>query len=98
VEDADYHPKVYTRIADSGVTFSLLYVCHYRQSPVMRNRLNRRLISELETHPHIRLAYPTRHLVNSEETSAPSAVLGFDSTNAPFLRPPARVLPAVETD
>ena len=87
VEDADYVPKVYTRIADSGVTFSLLYVCHYRQTPVMRNRINRRLIAELETHEHIRLAYPTRQLINTVESAAPSAVLGQDSTQAPFLRP-----------
>ena len=87
VEDADYLPKVYTRIADSGVTFSLLYVCHYRQTPVMRNRINRRLIAELETHEHIRLAYPTRQLINTVESALPSAVLGVDSTSAPFLRP-----------
>jgi small-conductance mechanosensitive channel len=86
VEDADYQPKVYTRIADSGVTFSLLYVCHYRQAPVMKNRINRRLISELETHEHIRLAYPTRQVVNTIESLAPSAVLGQDSTRTPFLK------------
>ena len=87
VEDADYHPKVYTRIADSGVTFSLLYVCHYRQTPMMRNRINRRLIAELETHGHIRLAYPTRQLVTSADgIGSPSAVLGRDETQAPFGR------------
>jgi len=84
VEDAEYQPKVYTRIADSGVTFSLLYVCHYRNSPAMRNRINRRLIAELETHEHIRLAYPTRQLVTGESAGMPSAVLGTDATRAPF--------------
>jgi hypothetical protein len=87
VEDADYHPKVYTRIAENGVTFSLLYVCHYRQTPMMRNRINRRLIAELETHGHIRLAYPTRQLVTSADgIGSPSAVLGRDETQAPFGR------------
>ena len=88
VEDADYHPKVYTRLADSGVTFSLLYVCHYRHTPVMRNRINRRLIAELETHSHIRLAYPTRQVVTSvDAVGQPSAVLGVDETKAPFPGP-----------
>lgn len=86
-EDAEYQPKVYTRIADCGITFSLLYVCHYRQTATMRNRLNRRLIAELETHEHIRLAYPTRQVINTVESVAPTAVLGQDSTSAPFLRP-----------
>ena len=90
VEDADYHPKVYTRLADSGVTFSLLYVCHYRHTPMMRNRINRRIIAELEKHPHIRLAYPTRQLVTAADvTGLPSAVLGRDETKAPFGPPPA---------
>ena len=88
VEDADYHPKVYTRIAENGVTFSLLYVCHYRQTPMMRNRINRRLIAELETHSHIRLAYPTRQLVTAADSAGlPSAVLGLDQTQVPFPRP-----------
>ncbi len=89
VEDADYQPKIYTRIADSGVTFSLLYVSHYRSSSSTRNRINRRLIAELETHPHIQLAYPTTHVLTSvEQAGSPAAVLGQDVTQAPFpLRP-----------
>jgi small-conductance mechanosensitive channel len=88
VEDADYHPKVYTRITENGVTFSLLYVCHYRHTPMMRNRINRRLIAELETHGHIRLAYPTRQLVAATENQGlPSAVLGRAETQVPFVRP-----------
>lgn len=86
VEDADYRPKVYTRIADCGVTFSLLYVCHYKGSSAMRNRLNRRLIAELETHEHIRLAYPTRQLITSDSAATPSAILGADETRVPFQR------------
>jgi len=85
VEDADYRPKIYTRIADSGVTFSLLYVSHYRSSSSTRNRINRRLIAELETHPHIQLAYHTTHVLTSvEQAGSPSAVLGQEVTQAPF--------------
>jgi small-conductance mechanosensitive channel len=91
VEDADYRPKIYSRIADSGVTFSLIYVSHYRRSSVTRNRINRRLISELETHPHIQLAYNTLQVMASVgQAGAPSAVLGSDHTQAPFpIRPGA---------
>ena len=85
VEDADYRPKIYTRIADSGVTFSLIYVSHYRNTSSTRNRINRRLIAELETHPHIQLAYNTLQvLANVAPSGGPSAVLGQDVTQAPF--------------
>ncbi len=85
VEDADYSPKIYTRITDNGVTFSLIYVSHYRSSSATRNRINRRLISELETHKHIQLAYNTLSVLASTAVSdGPSAVLGQDVTQAPF--------------
>jgi small-conductance mechanosensitive channel len=88
VEDADYQPKVYTRLADCGVTFSLLYVSHYRGSSSMRNRINRRLIAELETHEHIRLAFPTRQIITGPDIpGVPSAVLGPDATRVPFIKP-----------
>ncbi|HVU17331.1 MAG TPA: mechanosensitive ion channel domain-containing protein [Candidatus Didemnitutus sp.] len=88
VEDADYRPKIYTRIADSGVLFSLIYVSHYRNSSGTRNRINRRLIAELETHKHIQLAYNTLQvLASSTQADTPSAVLGTDATTAPFAFP-----------
>ncbi|MBI2518412.1 MAG: mechanosensitive ion channel [Opitutae bacterium] len=86
VEDADYRPKIYTRIADSGVLFSLIYVSHYKNSSGTRNRINRRLIAELETHRHIQLAYNTLQvLANTTAADTPSAVLGMDATQAPFM-------------
>lgn len=89
VEDAEYQPKIYTRIADSGVTFSLIYISHYRLSSLARNRINRRLIAELETHRHIQLAFNTLQVItNQGEPSSPSAVLGMDATQAPFVRGP----------
>ncbi len=85
VEDADYSPKIYTRITDNGVTFSLIYVSHYRSSSGTRNRINRRLIAELETHKHIQLAYNTLSVLASTAVhDGPSAVLGQDVTQAPF--------------
>lgn len=86
VEDADYRPKIYTRIADSGVLFSLIYVSHYKRASGTRNRINRRLIAELETHRHIQLAYNTLQvLTGSTAPDTPSAVLGHDATQAPFM-------------
>lgn len=86
VEDADYRPKIYTRIADNGVLFSLIYVSHYKNSSGTRNRINRRLIAELETHRHIQLAYNTLQvLANTTAADTPSAVLGMDATQAPFM-------------
>jgi small-conductance mechanosensitive channel len=85
VEDATYVPKIYTTIADSGIMFSLYYVSHYKSSSSTRNRLNRRLIAELETHPHIQLAYRTISLLHAQSVEgAPSAVLGADMTAPPF--------------
>ena len=82
VEDAEYEPKIYTRIADSGITFSLLYVSHYRDTSASRNRINLRLIAELEKNKDIQLAYNTLAvLASAPEKNTPSAVL---HSHAPF--------------
>ena len=91
VEDADYQPKIYTHLAESGVTLSLVFVSHYKNYSLTRNRINRRLVAELETHQHIQLAFQTLHILQgTAEAGAPSAVLGPDETQAPFSfgRPP----------
>lgn len=85
VEDARYEPKIYTTIGDNGVTFSLFYVAHYRNSSSMRNRINRRLVAELEKRPEIQLAYHTLNLLHGQApTGVPSAILGTDTTTPPF--------------
>ena len=87
VEDAEYAPKIYTRIADSGITFSLLYVSHYRNSSGTRNRINLRLIAELEKNQQIQLAYNTLSvLASTAQTDQPAAVL---HSRAPFSSRPA---------
>ena len=86
VEDAEYSPKIYTRIADSGITFSLLYVSHYRNTSSTRNRINLRLIAELEKNNQIQLAYNTLSvLAAAAQTNKPSAVL---HSNPPFFSRP----------
>lgn len=86
VEDANYQPKIYTRITESGVTLSLFFVAHYRHESATRNRINRRLVAELETHAHIRLAYNTLHIRNEPvpTSGGPSATLGPELTTPPF--------------
>lgn len=82
VEDADYRPKIVTHITDSGVTFTLIYVSHYREASIVRNRINRRLIAELETHHDVQLAYTTYSVLASRPTPGPSAVFGKESIQA----------------
>ena len=86
VEDAEYEPKIYTRIADSGITFSLIYVAHYRDCSGTRNRINLRLIAELEKNNRIQLAYNTLEVHASRaHPDQPSAVLGGDPKQAGFV-------------
>ncbi len=76
VEDAEYTPKIYTRIADSGITFSLIYVSHYQNTSGTRNRINLRLIAELEKNKDIQLAYNTLSvLASAAQVDKPSAIL-----------------------
>lgn len=85
VADAVYEPRISTKIADSGVTFSLYYVTHYRDQTTVRNQINRRLIAELETHPAVQLAYNTLQLLHNNPThESPAAVLGTPETRPPF--------------
>jgi small-conductance mechanosensitive channel len=79
VADAEYEPKIHTKLADSGVTLSLFYVSNYRQTSAVRNRLNRRLIAELENHREIQLAYTTMSVLTRQASDGPSAVLGAEA-------------------
>jgi small-conductance mechanosensitive channel len=86
VEDAEYVPKIYTRIANSGVTFSLIYVAHFRDCSATRNRINIRLIAELEKNNRIQLAYTTLEVHASRaHPDQPSAVLGNNSKQMQFV-------------
>ncbi|HEY4246971.1 MAG TPA: mechanosensitive ion channel domain-containing protein [Lacunisphaera sp.] len=89
VEDAEYTPKIYTRVADSGITFSLIYVSHYRRSSSTRNRINVRLIAELEKRSQIQLAYNTLAVQPLTTTpNQPSAILGGDGNQMLFMARP----------
>jgi small-conductance mechanosensitive channel len=92
VEDAIYKPQVNLQIVDTGVTLSLLYVSHFRESSAVRNQLYRRLVSELEKHPNIQLSCPSLQILyDNLEDGAPSAVMGSASTSV--VRPVANAIP-----
>jgi small-conductance mechanosensitive channel len=92
VDDAIYKPQVNLQIVDTGVTLSMLYVSHFRESSITRNQIYRRLVTELERHPHIQLSCPTLQLLHDNlEEGAPSAVMG--SATAPVPRAAARGTP-----
>lgn len=72
VPDTRYEPKIYSIIADSGVTFSLLYVCHYRNFATVRTKINKRIIAEFDARPQVNFAYPTeRHIPTPDGPSFP---------------------------
>jgi len=92
VEDAIYKPQVNLQIVDTGVTLSLLYVSHFRESSAVRNQLYRRLVSELEKHPNIQLSCPSLQILyDNLEDGAPSAAMGSASTSV--VRPVANAIP-----
>lgn len=78
VEDAVYKPKINLQIVDTGVLMNLFYVAHYRQNSATRNKIARRLISELEKHPQIQLSCPIMQILHDNlEPGAPAAVMGM---------------------
>ncbi len=69
-----YEPRVHSVIAESGVTFSLLYMCHYKRLASTRDRINNRIVEELQKDSRMQFAYPTeRHIPTPPQEGAPSA-------------------------
>ena len=65
ITDADYEPKVYTHLADSGYEFSCLHVCNIKQIGITRSKIHRRLAEELKGLKDVELAYPTAREIHS---------------------------------
>ena len=65
VSETAYQPKIFMVLADSGVTFSLVYCCHYRSNGGTRNRINKRIIEEFAKDPRMQLAYPTHREIRT---------------------------------
>ena len=66
--DAIYEPKIMTSIDDSGVTFNLLYVTHYRSRRVVTSQLNERILDEFAKNPKLQFAYPTTRQIPTPES------------------------------
>ncbi len=71
VPDANYQPKIYSFLADSGVMFRLVFVAHYKSCSSTRNRINERIIREFAKDPRMQLAYPTTRQIFSPENEPP---------------------------
>ena len=68
VSDTEYKPKMFSFIADSGITYRLIYVSHYKKGSSTRNKLNERIIAEFAKDPRMQFAYPTqRHIPTPEQ-------------------------------
>jgi small-conductance mechanosensitive channel len=68
IPDATYEPKIVTSIDDSGVTFKLLYVTHYRRRRVTSTQLNERILDEFAKNPKLQFAYPTTRQIPTPES------------------------------
>lgn len=95
VQDALYEPRIFSSIAGNDVAFTLYFVAHYKQFTTVRNRIQKRLISELEKRPHIQLAVQTVQVVTGTPppgatSSSGTSMPGFASsatTAAAVVRP-----------
>ncbi|MBN1268434.1 MAG: mechanosensitive ion channel [Kiritimatiellae bacterium] len=67
IEHTTYEPRIHTTIADSGVTYSVMFVTHYKRFAACRDRISSRIVREVDAHPKINFAYPTqRHIPTAE--------------------------------
>jgi small-conductance mechanosensitive channel len=70
-----FEPRIHSVIADSGITYSLFYMCHLRKVSATRDRLNRRIIQAFQADPRLQFAYPTlRELRSTLDPNAPTAI------------------------
>lgn len=60
-------PRVYTSIAEHGVTVTLRYMTRVRRRREIKSRLSRRIMALLGEHPDVELAYPTYRLFRRGE-------------------------------
>ena len=74
VPDADYRPKIFVRLADWGVEFSCLHVCHFRVIDEAKSRIHARVAEEMARDPRLQLAYPTQRQVSNDFDLPPTLV------------------------
>lgn len=68
-------PKVYVKIADSGVLLTLRYMVRARRRRTMDDTISREILRRFALEPSVEFAYPTMRLFRADETAP-----GPDST------------------
>jgi small-conductance mechanosensitive channel len=77
-------PHIHTFIADSGITFSLFYVAHYRNFTAVRDQIMSRIALEFDRRPELNFAYPTqRHIPTPEGDGLAVRLAGAPAPGAP---------------
>lgn len=96
VQDALYEPRVLSSIAGNDVAYALLFVSHYRNYTEVRNRIQQRLIAEIEKRPHIQLAVTSVQVVppgsppaNGTSVAGAPAMAAFGASATAVTRPAA---------
>ncbi|MBC8453630.1 mechanosensitive ion channel [PVC group bacterium] len=75
-EHAVYEPRIHVLVAESGVCFSLFFVCHYRRFCATKDRILKRVVMEFDKADNINFAYPTeRHIPTPPPISSGNAPL-----------------------
>lgn len=63
-------PKVYVKIADSGVLLTLRYMVRARRRRTMDDTISREILRRFAMEPSVEFAYPTMRLFRADETGA----------------------------
>tara|TARA_B100002052_G_scaffold77256_1_gene70272 strand:- start:167 stop:1072 length:906 start_codon:yes stop_codon:yes gene_type:complete len=63
----DFKPQVYTKVLDSGIEFSIRYLCNPRKRRITSQVLWENILTEFDKHDDIDFAYPTTRFFNNKE-------------------------------
>ena len=63
----DFKPQVYTKVLDSGIEFSIRYLCNPRKRRITSQIMWENILTEFDKHDNIDFAYPTTRFFNNKE-------------------------------
>tara|TARA_Y100000994_G_C15700095_1_gene444742 strand:- start:1650 stop:2555 length:906 start_codon:yes stop_codon:yes gene_type:complete len=63
----DFKPQVYTKVLDSGIEFSIRYLCNPRKRRITTQIMWENILTEFDKHDDIDFAYPTTRFFNNKE-------------------------------
>lgn len=81
-------PRVYRTIEDNGLQFTLRYMTRVRRRREIKSRLSRQVMSLIEEHPDVELAYPTYRVFRRGEEPPSSKREGNAGDAGPPPTPP----------